>query len=123
MKASTQISLGVLAVTIGVLPPPTADGETKEANQAQQLAGLLNERQATLSQLVEFVEEYRNGTTGCDTVVRATDQLLEGLELAENAQVRITILQTRVELMKSLFSMVEARCKAGQVTESQALAA
>jgi outer membrane protein TolC len=104
---------------------PFAFAETKQANQARQLDDLLKDRQATLRQLVEFVtEEYRNGTTGFDTVVRATDQVLDAdLELAKNAEARIAILQKRVELRNSLFSLVETRFKAGQVTQAQVLAA
>lgn len=125
MRTEFQIVVAASMLAVGVFACPIASGETKEANQAQQLENLLKDRQATLRQLVEFVTaEYRNGTTGFDSVVRATDQLLDAdLELAEDAKARIAILQKRVELMKSLFSMVEARSEIGQVSQAQVLAA
>ena len=54
MKTRAQISMAVLAVAVGVLAYPIARGETKEANQAQQLEKLLKERQAILRQLVDI---------------------------------------------------------------------
>ena len=125
MRRRTQILVAAPMLAVGVLAWPIASGETKEANQAQQLEQLLKERQATLRQLVDVVTaEYRNGTTGFDSVVRATDQLLDAdLELSANVKARIAILQKRVELMKSLFSMVEARSEIGQVAQAQVLAA
>ena len=125
MKTRAQMSMAVLAVAVGVLACPIAGGETKEANQSQKLEELLKERQSTLRQLVAVVtEEYRNGATGFESVARATDQLIDAeLDLAKNAAARTAILQRRVELMKSLFSMVETRFKAGQVTQAQVLAA
>ena len=125
MIRRTQILVAASMLAVGVLAWPIAFGETKEANQARQLEELLKERQATLRQLVEAVtEEYRNGRTGFDSVARATDQLLDAdLEMAENAKTRLAILQKRVELMKSLFSMVEARARIGQVSQAQVLAA
>lgn len=125
MKTAPQIVVAASVLAVGMLAWPFAFAETKQANQARQLDDLLKDRQATLRQLVEFVtEEYRNGTTGFDTVVRATDQVLDAdLELAKNAEARIAILQKRVELRNSLFSLVETRFKAGQVTQAQVLAA
>jgi len=125
MTRRFQILIAASVLAVGVLAGPIASADAKDANPAQQLAYLLKERQATLRQLVEFVtEEYRNGTSGFDSVIRATDQLLDAdLELAEHANARIVILQKRVELMKSLFSIVEARFEIGQVTRAQVLAA
>lgn len=105
--------------------PTIASGENKATNQTQQLEQLLKERQATLQQLVEVVTaEYRSGTTGFDSVARATGQLIDAeLDMAKNAESRITTLQRQVELMKSLFSTVEERFRNGQVSKSQVLAA
>ena len=125
MKTKSQILVAASAIAVVVFAWPIAVGETTEANQTQKLDELLKQRQATLRQLVAVVtEEYRNGTTGFESVARATDQLIDAeLDSAKNAEARTAILQRRVELMKSLFSMVETRFKAGQVTQAQVLAA
>ena len=125
MKLRIKVLMAVLAAAVGVVTWPVASGETEEVSQTQKLDELLRERQATLRQLVKVVTvEYRQGTSGFESVLRATDQLIDAeLELAENAKGRIIILQRRVELMKSLFSMVEAKFKAGQVRQVQVLTA
>ena len=125
MRTRSQFLIAASVIAVAVLAWPIAGGETTDANQAQKIEELLKERRDTLQQLVEVVTaEYRQGVSGFEPVVRATDQLIDvELELAKNAKGRITILQRRVELMKSLFSMVEARFKAGQVTQAQVLAA
>lgn len=125
MRRRPQIIVAASAIAVGVLAWQVAGGETKQQGQPQKLEELLKERQATLQQLVEVVTvEYRNGATEFDSVVRATDQLLDAeLALAKNTEARITILKKRVELMKSLFAMVETRFEAAQVSRSQLLAA
>jgi len=125
MKTAFQIFVAASIIVFGVWAWPVAMGETNEAVQVRQLDDLLKDKQATLRQLVEFEKEaYLNGTNGFDAVVRATDQLLAtDLEMAENAKTRLTILQERAQLMKSLFSMVEARFKLGQVSRAEVLAA
>lgn len=124
MNTGTKILATTLAIAVVVFAWPIAVGETTEANQTQKLDELLKQRQATLRQLVDVVtEEYQQGTTGFESVARATDQLIDAeLDLAKNAEARTAILQRRVELMKSLFSMVETRFKAGQVSQAQVLA-
>ena len=124
MKRRFQILIAA-AISVGVLAWPVAGGEAKETNQSQKLEELLKERRDTLQQLVEVVTaEYRHGTTGFESVARATDQLIDAeLELAKNPEGRIAILQRRVELMKGLFAVVDMRLKNGQVTKAQVLAA
>ena len=59
-------------LAVGVFACPIASGETKEANHSQKLEELLKERRDTLQQLVDVVTaEYRNGTTGFESVARA----------------------------------------------------
>lgn len=125
MRTRSNFLIAASLLAVGLLAWPIAGGETKEANQSQRLEELLKKRQSTLRQLVAVVtEEYRNGSTGFESVARATDQLIDAeLDSAKNAEARTAILQRRVELMKSLFSMVETRFKAGQVTQAQVLAA
>ena len=125
MRRRTRILVAASMLAVGALAWPMAFGETKAANESQKVEELLKERQATLRQLVELVTaEYGNGQTGFDSVVRAADQLLAAdLEFAENAKTRIAILQKRVELMKSLFSMAESRFKHGVGSQTQVLAA
>jgi outer membrane protein TolC len=125
MKRECLILVAASVIAVGVLAWPVAGGEAKETNQTQQIEDLLRERQAILQKLVEVVtEEYRQGTNGFESVVRATDQLIEAeLELAKDSKARIVVLERRVELMTNVFSMVEAKFKAGQVTQAQVLAA
>ena len=125
MNTRTKMLVAMLAVAVGVLTWPIAGGETKKANEVDKLEKLLTQRRDTLRQLVDVVtEQYRHGTTGFESVARATDQLIDAeLELAKNPEGRIAILQRRVELMKGLFAMVDMRFKNGQVTQAQVLAA
>lgn len=126
MKTKNKHRAIVAGLAISLLVVPiAARSATKQQGQPQRLEELLKAKQATLQQLVELVTvEYRNGVTGFDAVVRATDQLLDAeLALAKEANARVTILKKRVKLMKSLLAMVEARFEAAQVSRSQVLAA
>ena len=125
MNTRAKMLVAMLAVAVGVLTWPIAGGETKEANEADKLEKLLTQRRDTLRQLVDVVTgQYRHGTTGFESVARATAQLIDAeLELAKNPEGRIAILQRRAELMKGLFAMVDMRFKNGQVTQAQVLAA
>ena len=125
MRTRAQFLIAASVIAVAVVAWPIAGGETTDATQGQKIEELLKERRDTLQQLVDVVTaEYRQGTTGFESVARATDQLIEAeLDLAKDAETRITILQRRLELMKSLFSMVEARFESGQVTQAQVLAA
>ena len=125
MRTRSKLLITASLLAVGLLAWPIAGDETREANQSQKLEELLKKRQSTLRQLVAVVTaEYRNGTTGFESVARATNQLIDAeLDSAKNADARTAILQRRVELMKSLFSMVETRFKAGQVTEAKVLVA
>ena len=125
MNTRAKMLVTMLAISVGVLAWPVAGGEAKETNQSQKLEELLKERRDTLRQLVDVVTgQYRNGTTGFESVARATDQLIDAdLELTKNPEGRIAILQRRVELMKGLFAMVDMKFKNGLVTQAQVLAA
>jgi outer membrane protein TolC len=125
MKIEYKILVTALAVSVGLLAWPIAVGETPEANQTQQLDELLKQRQATLRQLIEVVtKEYRNGVSGFEPVIRATDQLIDAdLEMAKNSKDRVAILQRRVELMKEFFAGVSTKYKAGVATQSESIAA
>ena len=117
--------VAALAVAIVMLTCPISGDEPQQANQVDKLATLLTQRRDTLRQLVDAVtEEYRQGRSGFESVAHATDQLIDAeLELAKDAKDRVAILQRRVALMKDLFTMVNTRFKAGQVTQAQVLAA
>ena len=125
MKKNSHILATVLAVALGVLVWPIAGGETEKTNQADKLDELLQQRRDTLRKLVDIVTaEYRQGTTGFESVASAEDQLsVAELELAKTPKARIAILQRRAELMKGLSAVVDARFKSGQVTQSQLLVA
>jgi len=125
MKKNSHILATVLAVALGVLAWPIAGGETGKTNQADKLDELLQQRRDTLRTLVDIVTaEYREGTTGFESVASAEDQLIVAeLELAKTPKDRIAILQRRVELMKGLSAIVDARFNSGQVTQAQVLVA
>jgi outer membrane protein TolC len=121
----TKILVTTLAVAVGLVAWPIAVGETPEAEQAPELDQLLNQRQATLRQLVEVVtEEYRQGIRDFDPVVRATDRLIAAdLELAKTSKDRIALLQRRVEVMKGFSAMADMKFMTGQASQSELLSA
>jgi hypothetical protein len=124
MRTKSEILLVVLMVAVGVLTPLGVAGETQPTNESGKLEELLQERRDTLRQLVKVVTvEFQEGITGFESVCRASDQLIDAeLELAKNTEARIAILQRRVELLKKLFSLTEAKFKAGRGTRAQVLA-
>jgi outer membrane protein TolC len=125
MKTRVQLCAVVLAVAVGMLTPTVVVGEAQPKKEAEKIDKLLQQRRDTLRQLVKVVTvEYQQGISGFESVYRASDQLIGAeLDLAKNAEARIAILQRRVELMKNLFSLVDAKHKAGQGTTAQLLTA
>ena len=125
MKRERQILVAASVIAVGVLAWPVAGGEKKEASQTEEIKDLLQKRQAILQELVKIVkEEYHTGRAGLESVVRATDQLTETeLELAKDSKTRIAILERRLESMRTLFSLVDAKFSTGQVTQAQLLSA
>jgi outer membrane protein TolC len=125
MKTRVQLCAVVLAVAIGMLTPTVVVAEAQPKKEAEKIDKLLQQRRDTLRQLVKVVTvEYQQGITGFESVYRASDQLIGAeLDLAKNAEARIAILQRRVELMKKLFSLTEAKSQVGEISTAQVLAA
>lgn len=125
MNTRVHILVAVLVVAFGVLTPAVVTGEKQPKNETEKLDKLLQQRRDILRQLVKAVTvQFQEGEIGFEPVFRATDKLIEAeLDLAKNAKERVGILQRRVELMKNLFSLTDAKHQAGQGTTAQLLAA
>ena len=105
MNTRAKMLVAILAVAVGVLTWPIAGGETKKANEADKLEKLLTQRRDTLRQLVDVVTgQYRHGTTGFESVARATDQLIDAeLELASFVPIKFSFSPGRLSSSSSLF--------------------
>ena len=88
-----------IAAAVVVAAAVAADApESPPAESSQKLQSLLNERRDTLRKLVDATEsKYRSGEATLDSVLRASEQLLEAeLDLAETKAERIAVREKLV---------------------------
>lgn len=126
MKFALLCGLAVFTLsTTRIAVAQTAKSKPSVDDGSAALNTLLKERRDTLRQLVTVATaNYRIGQTTFDSVIRASDQLINAeLDLAEDASARIALYEKRIALLKDLEQIAEAKFRTGHATQEDVLAA
>tara|TARA_R110002095_G_scaffold2435_1_gene9882 strand:+ start:3086 stop:3535 length:450 start_codon:yes stop_codon:yes gene_type:complete len=110
-----QFVTGFFIATILTAGPAGSFSNEPTSATAESIVELLQKRQFVLSQLVKLqTEAYRNGETGLETIIQASQQLLlVELELATSHEERIKLLERSIKMARELEKIAEAKHKSG----------
>jgi len=127
MKSTAFVAFLLICCALAVVAARSTaqPREVAPDSGAARIQALLEERRATLHQLVRtFEAKFRAGVGGYDAVIHATNQLLEvELELAKTTEERLSIHEQRVKNLKELEEIMRKMQQAAVVGAEGVLAA